>query len=131
MVYTKIIKYLKKIIIDRKINLWPSIMKLIFEFLNIKHKRIILYHSRTNDAIKRFNDVLNHMFTKYCIDESIKNWNFYLNQILFVIKIQTHSIINFFLFVVWNQFLFFRRSSRIFYKFIRRTYRFRIVFISR
>ena len=92
----------KKIIIDRKTNLWTSIMKLIFEFLNIKHKKIISYHFRTNDAIKQFNDVLNHMFRKYCINKSIKNWNFYLNQILFVIKIRTHIIIDFFLFVVWN-----------------------------
>ena len=89
-------KVFKKIIIDKKANLWTSIMKLIFEFLNIKYKEIISYHFRTNDAIKRFNDVLNHMFTKYCIDQSIKNWNFYLNQILFVIKIRTHIIIDIF-----------------------------------
>ena len=95
-------KTFKKIIIDKKTNLWTSIIQLMFELLNIKYKEIILYHFRTNDSIKRFNDVLNHMFTKYCIDESIKNWNFYLNQILFVIKIRTHIIIDFFLFVVWN-----------------------------
>ena len=87
---------LKKIIIDRKANLWTSIMKLTFEFLNIKHRKTTSYHFRTNDAVKRFNDVLNYMFTKYCIDESIKNWNLYLNQVLFVIKIRTHIIIDFF-----------------------------------
>ena len=89
-------KTFKKIIIDKKTNLWTSIMKLIFKLLNIKHKRIILYYFRINNAIKQFNDVLNHMFTKYCIDESIKNWNFYLNQVLFVIKIRTYIIIDLF-----------------------------------
>ena len=42
----------KKIIIDNKINLWATTMKLIFETLKIKHKDITSYHSRTNEAIK-------------------------------------------------------------------------------
>ena len=88
---------LKKIIIDKKVNLWATIMKLIFETLKIKHKDITLYHSRINKAIKRFNDVLDHILTKYCIDELIKNQNFYLNQILFATRIRTHIIIDFFL----------------------------------
>ena len=48
-------------------------MKQVFELLKIKHRDITSYHFRTNDAIERFNEVLNHMLTKYCIDESIKN----------------------------------------------------------
>ena len=48
-------------------------MKLIFEILKIKHKNITSYHSRINEAIKKFNDVLDHILTKYYIDELIKN----------------------------------------------------------
>ena len=86
----------KKIIIDKKINLWVITMKLIFETLKIKHENITSYHSRINETIKKFNDVLDHILTKYCIDELIKNWNFYLNQIAFVTRIRIHIIINFF-----------------------------------
>ena len=38
------------------------------------------------------------MLTKYCIDESIKNWDLYLNQALFATRIRTHIIIDFSLF---------------------------------
>ena len=88
----------KKIIIDKEVNLWTTTMKLIFETLKIKHKDITLYHSRINETIKRFNDVLDHILTKYCIDELIKNWNLYLNQTLFATRIRTHIIIDFFFF---------------------------------
>ena len=73
-------------------------MKLIFETLKIKHKNITSYHLRTNETIKKFNNVLDYILTKYCIDELIKNWNLYLNQTLFVTRIRTHIIIDFFLF---------------------------------
>ena len=48
-------------------------MKKKFKLLKIKHKNIILYYFRTNDAIKKFNNVLNQMLTKYCIKQFIKN----------------------------------------------------------
>ena len=85
----------KKIITDRDVNLWASIMNMTFEFLGIKHRNTILYHSRTNEVVKRFNDTLNQMLIKYCIEQFIKNWNKYLNQILFVTRIRTHIIIDF------------------------------------
>ena len=86
----------KKIIINKRINLWAITMKLILKILKIKYKNITLYHSRTNETIKKFNDVLNYILTKYCIDKFIKNWNFYLNQTLCVTRIRTHIIIDFF-----------------------------------
>ena len=88
----------QKIIIDKEVNLWTTTMKLIFETLKIKHKDITLYHSRINKAIKKFNDVFDHILMKYCIDEFIKNWNLYLNQTLFATRIRTHIIIDFFFF---------------------------------
>ena len=54
-------------------------MKKVFELLNIKHKNIISYYFRTNNAMKKFNNVLNQMLTKYYIEQFIKNWNIYLN----------------------------------------------------
>ena len=63
----------KKIIIDKDINLWTSIMNMTFELLKIKHRNIILYHSRMNEVVKRFNDILNQMLIKYCIKQFIKN----------------------------------------------------------
>ena len=48
----------KKIIIDRNINLWTSVMNMTFEFLKIKHRNMILYHSRTNEVVKHFNDII-------------------------------------------------------------------------
>ena len=88
----------KKIIIDKEINLWATTMKSIFKILKIKHKSITSYHSRTNETIKKFNNVLNYILTKYCIDKFIKNWNFYWNQTLFVTRIRIHIIIDFFFF---------------------------------
>ena len=88
----------KKIIIDKDINLWASVMNMTFEFIRIKHRSTILYHSRTNEIVKRFNDILNQMLIKYCIKQLIKNWNKYFNQILFATRIRTHIIINFSLF---------------------------------
>ena len=38
------------------------------------------------------------MLIKYCIEQLIKNWNLYLNQILFAIRIRTHITIDFFFF---------------------------------
>ena len=35
------------------------------------------------------------MLIKYCIEQFIKNWNKYFNQILFVTRIRTHIIIDF------------------------------------
>ena len=35
------------------------------------------------------------MLIKYCIKQLIKNWNKYFNQILFVTRIRTHTIIDF------------------------------------
>ena len=85
----------KKIIIDKNVNLWTFVMIKTFALFEIKHKNIIFYHSKTNETIKRFNDVLNHMLIKYCIENFIKNWNIYLNQILFVTRIRTHTTIDF------------------------------------
>ena len=69
----------KKIIINRNVNLWASIMNMTFELLKIKHQNTILYHSRTNKAVKRFNDIINQMLIKYCIEQLIKSWNKYFN----------------------------------------------------
>ena len=85
----------KKIIIDKNVNLWTSIMNMTFELLKIKHRSMILYHSRMNEAVKRFNDIIDQMLIKYCIEQFIKNWNKYFNQILFVTRIRTHIIIDF------------------------------------
>ena len=49
----------KKIIIDRNINLWTSIMNMTFKLLKIKHRNTILYYSRINKTVKRFNDIIN------------------------------------------------------------------------
>ena len=51
-------KTFKKIIIDKNVNLWISIMNMTFELLKIKHRNTILYHSRTNEIIKHFNDII-------------------------------------------------------------------------
>ena len=48
-------------------------MNKAFELLEIKHKETTFYHFRINDAIKRFNDVFEHMLIKYCIEQFIKN----------------------------------------------------------
>ena len=88
-------KAFKKIITDRDVNLWTSIMNITFEFLKIKHRSTTSYHSRTNEIVKRFNDILNQILIKYCIEQFIKNWNKYFNQTLFVTRIRTHIIINF------------------------------------
>ena len=85
----------KKIIINKNVNLWTSIMNMTFELLKIKHRDTILYYSRTNEIVKRFNDILNQMLIKYCIEQFIKNWDKYFNQILFVTRIRTHIIIDF------------------------------------
>ena len=85
----------KKVIINKNSNLWIAVMNKAFEFLKIKHKKIIFYHFRINDAIKKFNDVFEHMFIKYYIEQFIKNWNIYFNQTLFVIRIKTHITIEF------------------------------------
>ena len=63
----------KKIIINKNVNLWTSIMNMTFKLLKIKHWSIILYHSRTNEAVKRFNDIIDQMLIKYCIKQFIKN----------------------------------------------------------
>ena len=85
----------KKIIIDKDVNLWTSVMNMTFELLKIKHRSTILYHSRTNETVKRFNDILSQMLIKYCIEQFIKNWNKYFNQTLFATRIRTHIIIDF------------------------------------
>ena len=53
--------------------------------------------------MKKFNDVLNQMLTKYYIKQFIKNWNIYLNQTLFVCRIRTHITIKFsFFYLFYN-----------------------------
>ncbi len=47
-------------------------MKLIIKMLEIKHRDTTSYHSRTNDAVKRFNNVLNFILIKYLIKHLIK-----------------------------------------------------------
>ena len=88
-------KIFKEIIIDKNVNLWTLIMNMTFELLKIKHRSTISYHSRTNEIVKRFNNILNSMLIKYCIEQFIKNWNKYFNQILFITRIRTHIIIDF------------------------------------
>ena len=85
----------KEIIIDKNVNLWTSIMNMIFELLKIKHWSTTLYHSRTNETVKRFNNIIDQMLIKYCIEQLIKNWNKYFNQTLFITRIRTHIIIDF------------------------------------
>ena len=85
----------KEIIINKNVNLWTSIMNMTFELIKIKYRSTISYHSRTNETVKRFNNTLNQMLIKYCIKQLIKNWNKYFNQILFVTRIRTHTIIDF------------------------------------
>ena len=48
-------------------------MNMTFELLKIKYRNTILYHSRTNEAVKRFNNIINQMLIKYCIKQFIKN----------------------------------------------------------
>ena len=43
-------------------------MNMTFEFLKIKHRNIISYHSRTNETVKRFNDIIDQILIKYCIE---------------------------------------------------------------
>ena len=85
----------KKIITDRNVNLWTSVMNMTFEFLKIKYRGTISYYSRINKVVKCFNDILSQMLIKYCIEQFIKNWNKYFNQTLFVTRIRTHIIIDF------------------------------------
>ena len=73
-------------------------MKRAFELLETHHRDTISYYSRTKNAVKRFNDTLSKMLIKYCIDQLIKNWDKYLNQTLFAIRIRTHTTIDFSLF---------------------------------
>ena len=72
-------KTFKKIIINKDVNLWTSIMNMTFKLLEIKHRSTILYHSHTNEIVKRFNDIIDQMLSKYCIEQFIKNWNKYFN----------------------------------------------------
>ena len=58
----------KKIIINKNVNLWTSIMNMIFKLLKIKHWSMILYHSRMNEIVKRFNNIIKQMLIKYCIE---------------------------------------------------------------
>ena len=48
-------------------------MNMTFELLKIKHRNTILYYSRTNEAVKRFNNIIDQMLIKYCIEQLIKN----------------------------------------------------------
>ena len=66
-----------------------------FALLGTKHRDITSYHSKTNGAVERFNDVLGHMLIKYCIGGLIKDWDIYLNQALFVTRIRTHTTTGF------------------------------------
>ena len=91
-------KIFKKIIINKKINLWIFAMNQTFELLETKYRKIIFYYSRINETMKRFNDVLSYILIKYCIEQFIKNWNFYLNQVLFATRIRTYTTIDFFFF---------------------------------
>ena len=85
----------KKIITDKNVNLWTSIMNMTFKLLKIKHRGTTLYHSRMNEIVKHFNNIIDQMLIKYCIKQLIKNWNKYFNQILFATRIRTHIIIDF------------------------------------
>ena len=49
----------KKIIIDKNINLWTSIMNITFELLKIKYQNATSYYSRINEIVKRFNNIIN------------------------------------------------------------------------
>ena len=48
-------------------------MNMTFEFIKIKHRNTILYYSRTNETVKHFNDIIDQMLIKYCIEQFIKN----------------------------------------------------------
>jgi len=85
----------KEVITDRGANLWAAAMKQTFELLGTKHRGTTPYHPRTNGAVERFNGVLGHMLTKYCIGQPIKNWDVYLNQALFATRIRTHTTTGF------------------------------------
>ena len=95
-------KIFKKIIIDKKINLWVFAINQTFELLETKYREIIFYYSRTNETMKWFNNVLNYILIKYCIEQLIKNWNFYLNQILFATRIRIYTIIEFFFYLLYE-----------------------------
>ena len=85
----------KEIITDRGPNLWAEAMKRAFELLGTRHRDTTPYHPRTNDAVKRFNGTLSKMLIKYCIGQSIKDWDKYLNQTLFATRIRTHTTTGF------------------------------------
>ena len=65
----------------------------MFKQLDTKHWGTISYYSHTNEVIKQFNSVLDHMLIKYVIEHSIKTWNLYLEQALFATCIHTHFTI--------------------------------------
>ena len=48
-------------------------MNMTFKLLKVKYRSIILYYSRVNRTIKRFNNIINQMLIQYCIEQFIKN----------------------------------------------------------
>ena len=77
---------------NNNINLISAAIRHYISQLNAWHYIITFYHSKTNEKMKNFNEMLNQMLTKYLMSKSMQLWNKYLSQTLFVTCVQLHTI---------------------------------------
>ena len=57
------------------------------------YKKFNFYHLKMNEKIKKLNDILKNIISKLLLRKSIKLWNLYLNQALFIYRIHINQII--------------------------------------
>jgi transposase InsO family protein len=59
----------QELLSDNGANLIGKVMKYYLKFLKLKYRITSPYHPRTNGKVKRFNDLLNIIFTKYLVNK--------------------------------------------------------------
>jgi transposase InsO family protein len=68
----------QELLSDNGANFIGKVMRHYLKFLKLKYRVTSPYYPRTNGKIKRFNNFLGTIFTKYLVNKLIALWDFYL-----------------------------------------------------
>ena len=62
----------RKLLFNNETNFFKNVIKHYLRIFAIKHRNTILYHSKTNEKIENFNEIINNILIKHLTNKSTK-----------------------------------------------------------
>jgi hypothetical protein len=83
----------QEIFIDDGSNLWGKVVETYLKKVQTVHKGASPYHPRTNGRVEHLDGIIGGILTKL-LGNPTKQWDLFLDQVLFACRIWTHTTTN-------------------------------------